>query len=301
MARQPKPDPAASPAHDVSEFAKNMAQAAQKCQIIIQEFLSRQTHDIGNAPFDPLNVGNAFSELFARMMSDPMKLWEQHLDLWQDYMHLWQNSAQRLLGEDGKPVIAPDSKDKRFRDQAWEQSTVFDFLKQSYLLSSRWLQHSVADAAGGLDPHTARKIDFYTRQFVDAISPSNFLMTNPEVLKATIESNGENLVRGMENMLEDLERGNGSLRISMTDLNAFKVGKNLAVTPGKVIYRNDLIELIQYEPTTKDVFKTPVLVIPAWINNITSSTCNRKTRSSAGWWIRDIRCSLFPGSTRTRI
>jgi polyhydroxyalkanoate synthase len=252
--------------HDASEFAKNMATAAQKCQLIMQEFLSRQTHDIGNAPFDPLNVGNAFSELFTRMMSDPFKLWEKQIDLWQDYMHLWQSSAGRLMGDDGKPVIAPDSKDKRFRDQAWEQSTVFDFLKQSYLLSSRWLQHSVADATGGLDPHTARKIDFYTRQFVDAISPSNFLMTNPEVLKATIESNGENLVRGMENMLEDLERGKGNLRISMTDLSAFKVGKNLAVTPGTVIYQNDLMQLIQYEPTTKEAFKTPVLVIPAWIN-----------------------------------
>ena len=124
----------------------------------------------------------------------------------------------------------------------------------------------MADAAGGLDPHTARKLDFYTRQFVDAISPSNFLMTNPEVLKATIESNAENLVHGMENMLEDLERGKGNLRISMTDFSAFKVGKNLAITPGKVIYQNELMQLIQYEPTTKDVYKTPLLVIPAWIN-----------------------------------
>src|SRR5277367_3450011 len=113
MTRRAQPDPA--PAHDVSEFTKNMATAAQKCQVIMQEFLSRQTHDIGNAPFDPLNVGNAFSELFTRMMSDPMKLWEQQCELWQDYMHLWQNSTQRLLGEDGKPVITPDSKDKRFR------------------------------------------------------------------------------------------------------------------------------------------------------------------------------------------
>ncbi len=251
--------------NDASEFAMNMAKAAEKCQLIMQEFMARQGKDIGNTPFDPLNVGTAFMELFRHMVSDPVKLWEKQMGLWQDYMSLWQSTTQRLLGEDQAPVIEPDSKDKRFKDEAWKENTVFDFMKQSYLLTARWMQHSVSDVSG-LDEHTSRKIDFYTRQFVDAMSPSNFLMTNPEVLKAIIESKGDNLVRGMENMLEDLERGKGSLRISMTDLDAFQVGKNLATTPGKVIFRNDLIELIQYEPVTKDVHKTPLLVIPAWIN-----------------------------------
>ncbi|MDE3017228.1 MAG: class I poly(R)-hydroxyalkanoic acid synthase, partial [Pseudomonadota bacterium] len=243
-----------------------MAQVAEQCQRIMQEFLARQTENLPDQPFDPLNVGDAFSGLFARLMSDPSKLMESQAGLWQEYLKLWQNTASRLLGGDQKPIIQPDDRDKRFKDAAWEQNTLFDFLKQSYLLSSRWVQNSVAGATGGLDAHTARKIDFYTRQFVDAISPSNFLMTNPEVLKATIESNGENLVKGMRNMLEDLERGKGQLRISMTDFSAFKVGKNLAVTPGNVIYQNDLIQLIQYAPTTKAVYKTPLLVIPAWIN-----------------------------------
>jgi len=251
--------------HDASEFAKNMAISAEKCQQIMQEFLARQAADLPNTSIDPLNVGTAFMELFTRMMSDPVALLEKQFTLWQDYMHLWQNAAHKLLGDEQKPVIEPDSKDKRFKDEAWQQSAVFDFLKQSYLLSARWMQHTVSDVSG-MEPHTARKIDFYTRQFVDALSPSNFLMTNPEVLKATIESNGENLVHGLGNLLEDLERGKGKLRISMTDNNAFEVGKNLAVTKGKVVYQNDLIQLIQYEPTTKEVYKTPVLVIPAWIN-----------------------------------
>ncbi len=264
--RNPEQNTANATPHDPTHVPRHMALAAEKCQRIMQEFLARQAQDLPDQPFDPLNVGGAFTELFTRLMSDPNKFWERQFELWQDYMHLWQNTAHKALGDEQQPVIAPDSKDKRFRDQAWEQSAVFDFLKQSYLLSSRWLQHSVTEASGGLDPHTARKIDFYTRQFVDAISPSNFLMTNPEVLKATIESNGENLVKGMENMLEDLERGKGRLRISMTDLTAFKVGKNLAVTKGKVIYQNDLMQLIQYEPTTKEVHKTPLLIIPPWIN-----------------------------------
>jgi len=251
--------------HDASEFAKNMAAAAEKCQLIMQEFLSRQAQDMPTASIDPLNVGGAFMELFARMASDPVKLLEQHFELWQGYMHLWQSAAQRLMGDEQKPVIEPDSRDKRFKDEAWQESTVFDFLKQSYLLSARWLQHSVADVSG-MDAHTTRKIDFYTRQFVDALSPSNFLMTNPEVLKATIESNGQNLVNGLENLLEDLERGKGHLQISMTDTKAFEIGKNIALTKGKVVHQNDLMQLIQYEATTKEVFKTPVLIMPAWIN-----------------------------------
>lgn len=251
--------------HDPAEFAGNIAKAAEKCQLIMQEFLTRQAHDANNASIDPLNIGNAFTELFTRMMSDPLGMAEKQFNLWQDYVYLWQKTTQRLLGDEQEPVIAPDSRDRRFKDAAWEQNTVFDFLKQSYLLSARWLQSSVRDVEG-LEPHDARKIDFYTRQFIDAMSPSNFLMTNPEVLKATIDSNGENLVKGLENLLEDIERGKGNLRISMTDESAFTVGKNLAVTEGKVIFRNDLIELIQYEATTKEVNKTPLLVIPAWIN-----------------------------------
>jgi polyhydroxyalkanoate synthase len=250
---------------DAQAFAENMAKAAEKCQLILQEFLSRQDCDITNKSIDPLNMGNAFMELFARMMGDPVRLVERQLGFWQDYLTLWQNTAYKLAGDEKPPVIAPDSRDRRFKDESWNENTVFDFLKQSYLLSARHLQNSVG-AVEGLDTHTSRKIDFYTRQFIDAMSPSNFLMTNPEVLKATINSNGENLVRGLENMLEDIERGKGNLRISMTDENAFEVGRNLGITEGKVIFQNDLMQLIQYEPTTAEVHKTPLLVIPAWIN-----------------------------------
>ncbi len=253
------------PPHTPNELAENMAKVAEKCQLIMQEFLARQAQDITNTPLDPLNIGSAFTELLSRMINDPFGIVEKQFNLWQDYMFLWQRTAQRFMGEEQEPVISPDKRDRRFKDEAWEQSAVFDFLKQSYLLSARYIQNSV-NSVEGLEPHDARKLDFYTRQFVDAMCPSNFLITNPEVLKATINSNGENLVKGLENLLEDIERGNGSLRINMTDDSAFSLGKNLALTKGKVIFRNDLIELIQYEPVTKDVYKTPVLVMPAWIN-----------------------------------
>src|SRR3984957_9431327 len=181
-------------------------------------------------------------------------------------MRRWQPTAERFLGgKTTEPVIETPKNDKRFKDRAWEENTLFDFIKQSYLLSARFMQQTVKDVEG-LDDKTAKKIDFYTRQFVDAMAPSNFVMTNPEVLRATIDSGGENLVNGLRHVLEDLERGKGKLMIRMTDLAAFKVGENIAVTPGKVVYQNDLIQLIQYAPTTEKVQRRPLLIIPPWIN-----------------------------------
>src|ERR1700704_4189672 len=180
-------------------------------------------------------------------------------------MPLCRRSARRFLGGKAEPVIEAASEDRRFRDKAWSDNTLFDFIKQSYLLTARCLQGAVKNVEG-LDDGAARKVDFYTRQFVDAIAPSNFVMTNPEVLRATIESRGENLLNGLKNLLGDLERGKGRLAISMTDMAAFKIGENVATTPGKVIYQNELIQLLQYVPTTKTVKRRPLLIMPPWIN-----------------------------------
>jgi polyhydroxyalkanoate synthase len=201
----------------------------------------------------------------ARMMADPAKLMQAQMNLWQDYLKLWQSTTRRMLGQETEPVIEPNKDDRRFKHEAWSENQVFDFVKQSYLLTARWMQSTVRSVEG-LDDKTARKVDFYTRQFVDAMAPSNFILTNPEVLKATLESGGENLVKGLENLLKDLERGKGRLSISMTDIQAFKVGENIAVTPGQVVYQNDLMQLIQYDPMTEKVAKRPLLILPPWIN-----------------------------------
>lgn len=253
------------PPHDAVQFTRNLVEATEKAQRVLQSFLSRQAQDAMNAPVDPLNVGTAFMDMYAQMWRNPGKVVEKNLELWGDYMNVWQSAAQSWLGEKTEPAIEADTRDRRFKDPAWQENMVFDFIKQSYLVTARWLQSAVSEVEG-LEPKTAQKIDFYTRQFVDAMAPSNFPMTNPEVLRTTLETGGENLVKGLQNMLEDIERGDGSLRISMTDAKAFEVGKNLALTPGKVVFRNDLIELLQYTPTTQSVHKTPVLFIPAWIN-----------------------------------
>src|SRR4030088_3047962 len=170
-----------------------------------------------------------------------------------------------MAGEKTEPVAEPSPKDKRFIDPEWSSNQFFDFLKQAYLLTVTWANHLVKDAEG-LDPLTQQKADFYVRQIANAIAPSNFVLTNPELLRETLTSNAENLARGMHMLAEDIEAGHGSLRIRQSDASKFAVGKNLALTPGKVIFQNDLMQLIQYTPTTENVLKRPLLIVPPWIN-----------------------------------
>jgi polyhydroxyalkanoate synthase len=244
-----------------------LSEIAVHSQKIVADFLARQQQDPQSMSthVDPLNIAKAFMEMTTKLMSDPVKVYQAQLDLWQNYVDLWRNSTMRFFGGEAAPVIEPTKGDKRFNDPAWQESAVFDFIKQSYLLTSRWIRSTVQDV-DGLTEKDAQKVDFYTRQFIDAMSPSNFVATNPEVLRLTIETGGENLLRGLEHMLEDLERGKGKLAISMTDYDAFAMGKNITLTKGKVVFQNTLMQLIQYDPTTKDAFKRPLMIIPPWIN-----------------------------------
>ncbi len=258
-----KPETPAFKIPDATALTRNMADVAERSQRIVGEWLKRQSD--GQQSPDPLNIGSAFMEMTARLMTNPAAMMQAQIGFWQDYLTLWQNTARRVMGLESEPVInAPDG-DRRFKDDAWRESEVFDFIKQSYLLSARFVQ-DVVTHVDGLDPKTAQKVDFYSRQFVDAMSPSNFLFTNPEVLRKTAETGGENLLKGLNNLLGDLERGKGQLRIKMTDMDAFKLGENIAVTPGKVVYENDLMQLIQYDPSTETVLKRPLLIGPPWIN-----------------------------------
>ncbi|MDU7520358.1 MAG: class I poly(R)-hydroxyalkanoic acid synthase [Roseomonas mucosa] len=265
---------------DPALVSRTMADVAERSQRIVADFIRRQGDTAeklggrpggmpqveGGTPLDPFNLGGAFMEMASRLMANPARLMQAQMGFWQDYLTLWGNFARRMMGGEVQPVISEDSKDKRFKDEAWRENEVFDFIKQSYLLSARYMQNVVRGTESELDPKNAQKVDFYTRQFVDAMSPTNFLMTNPQVLRRTAETGGENLLKGLTNLLTDLERGKGNLRISMTDRSKFAIGENIAVTPGKVVYRNDLMELIQYSPTTEKVLKRPLLLLPPWIN-----------------------------------
>jgi len=249
---------------DPMAMGKAWAEIAERSQKLVAEFLERQRTD-GPAELDPLNLGQAFIEMTTRLIADPSKLAQAQMQFWGEYMTLWQRSAMKFMGHDTDPVARPESGDRRFKDAAWDENVVFDFIKQSYLLASKYIQGTVKEV-DGLDGKTSRKVDFYTRQFVDAMAPSNFVMTNPQVLRTTLETGGENLVKGLDNLLTDLERGHGELRITMTDTDAFEVGRNIAVSPGQVVFQNDLMQLIQYAPSTETVARRPLLIIPPWIN-----------------------------------
>ncbi len=186
---------------DPVELSRTLAKIAERSQGLVSEFLTRQSGDGHVGMADPLNIGSAFLEMTTRLIANPAKIVEAQVNLWRDYMTLWQNTTRRWLGEEIEPVATPSPEDRRFKDAAWDENQIFDFIKQSYLLSARWITNTVREV-DGLDEKTAKKVDFYTRQFVDALAPSNFVMTNPEVIRATVESGGENLVKGLSNLLE---------------------------------------------------------------------------------------------------
>jgi polyhydroxyalkanoate synthase len=257
------PDPKALP--DPIALGRVMAEVSERARPLVVSFFEKAFKNPGDRALDPLNMRQVYLDFMNSLMANPARLWELQLEYWQQWFNLVQESTRHFMGEPHKNLYAPERTDRRFREKMWEDSPVFDFIKQSYLLTSRWMQ-KVVSSTEGLDRATQEKLDFYTRQFADALSPSNFVLTNPEVLKETIDTRGENLVRGLQNLLEDLERGDGELKISTTDYSAFAPGRNLAITPGKIVYENDLMQLIQYTPTTPRVFGRPVLVIPPWIN-----------------------------------
>ncbi|HZM45546.1 MAG TPA: class I poly(R)-hydroxyalkanoic acid synthase [Burkholderiales bacterium] len=246
------------------ELARLYGDIARKSGEMMTRFMQRPRN--GTRPgADEMGVGQAFFSAWMKLLTNPVKLAEMQMKLWQDYATLWQSSMRKLFWQPAQPAIEPAKGDRRFRHEDWQQLFPFDYIKQSYLIAARHL-HGTLGHVAGLDEQTAKKVDFYTRQYIDALSPTNFVLTNPEVLRETVASGGQNLLKGLNNLLDDLDRGGGKLRVSMTDENAFRLGENIATTPGKVVFQNELLQLIQYAPTTKQVYRRPLLVVPPWIN-----------------------------------
>ena len=248
-----------------ADVAKTYAEVAQRASRLITQFMEKKAKDGVSAPSDEMGVAKAYMDLSARLLANPYKLAQTQMNMMWDYFSLWQGSMLKMMGMPMTPIAAPEKGDKRFKDEDWEQHFLFDYIKQSYLIAARHL-HDTVCCVEGLDETTQTKINFFTRQYIDALSPSNFALTNPEVFRETVKSHGQNLVKGLNNLLHDVEQGDGQLRIRMTDTSAFEMGKNVATTPGKVIFQNDLIQLIQYDPQTKDQYKKPLLIVPPWIN-----------------------------------
>ena len=235
---------------------------------MLSEFLSENDYTLPMEPihmaiFDPEIVTETFFKTLASMTERPANMIQLQTQYLKNMSDLMEGTYRRMKGEDIAPVIEGNPKDRRFQDPLWKENPLFALYHQAYLLNSQHLKDLIGTVQG-LDPKTAHKLSFYTRQLIDALSPSNFPMTNPTVLKETVHTNGENLVQGFRNLLRDT--ADGQIRVRMTDLDAFELGKNIATTPGKIVFQNELFQLIQYEPLTESVAKEPLLIIPPWIN-----------------------------------
>ncbi len=250
---------------DPSETLRRWRDLAERGQRVCEAYLRREAESDGFRIPDPGVVASTFVAWGLKAMANPVALMEAQAEFWRDSAALWQAALKGRIGAGAAPVVEAEQGDRRFKDEAWERDAAFDLVKQSYLLVSRWMQSTVR-RVDGLDPQTARKVEFYTRQLVDALSPSNFVTTNPKVLRTTLETGGENLLKGLENLIADLERGGGRLDIAMTDYTAFRLGENVAVTPGKVVYQNELMQLLQYAPAGDTAYRRPLLIVPPWIN-----------------------------------
>lgn len=247
-----------------SELARVLAEIALRSHRIVNVHLTEQAKKLGEDNPDEIGVGKAFSALATQMMSDPYKLAEAGMKMWQSQFDLWRSWMGRMSGQEVDAATESPKEDNRFRGELWN-NWLFDYIKQAYLVAAQDVQNTVAEVEG-LDSQTARKVKFFTKQYVDALAPSNFVLTNPEVLKTTVDTGGKNLLEGLNNLLKDIDRGQGQLAIKMVDNKAFTMGENVATTPGKVVFQTDLMQLIQYEPSTPEVCRTPLLIVPPWIN-----------------------------------
>ncbi len=249
----------------VEKLSMNLARAALTAQGAIAEMALRQADRPAALSPDPFHVAPALTEVMGRLAAQPDRLMRAQANLFSQYLDLWQATARRMGGETPEAVAAPARGDKRFADPDWAENPVFDVIKQSYLLTANWMNNLVAEVED-VEPMTKRRVEFFMKMLTDAFSPSNFLASNPAALREAMTTGGESLVRGMENFAADLDRGGGKLSIAQTDYEMFKIGENVATAPGKVVFRNEIIELLQFSPTTETVCEIPLVIFPPWIN-----------------------------------
>jgi len=284
MTEKQPPAPTQYTLADPVQFAQNMAKVFEQAAAIARHVAERPNPMLTEAEtqLTPMEqISKTLGAVAQSYMNEPQKLMEAQQQLWNSYGQLWQNAWAKALGQPVEPVAQPARSDKRFKDKDWQEHTVFDFLKQFYLISSNWAQDLVKNAEG-VDEHTRRKARFYVEQIANAVSPSNFAVTNPEVLRATLASNGANLIEGLKHLQEDMQTPDGRLRIKQTDMTAFEIGRNIAMTPGKVVFRNETFELIQYAPSQAETHEIPLVIFPPWINKFYILDLNPK-KSFVKW------------------
>jgi polyhydroxyalkanoate synthase len=283
-----------------ADMAKTYAEVAQRASRLITQYMEKKVKEGVNAPSDELGVAKAFMDLSSRLMANPYKMAQTQMNMMWDYFSLWQGSSMKMMGMPTQsPIAAPKKGDNRFKDEEWEEHFLFDFIKQSYLITARHL-HDTVSRTEGLDENTQQKVNFFTRQYIDALSPSNFAMTNPEVFRETVKSHGQNLIKGLNNLLHDVEDGDGQLRIRMTDTSAFRDGQERRHHAGQggLPERTDPADPVRSPDTGQ--YKKPLLIVPPWINKY--YILDLRDKNSMVKWAptRATPPSSCPGSTRTR-
>ncbi len=253
---------------DPARFAQNLAKLAEQAAVLaktLSENPESRQQEAETQILPMAQVSKTLGEVWQAHMADPKKFMEAQAQLWAQYSEIWNRSWARAMGMPVEPLIAAPKSDKRFKDKDWAENTVYDFIKQLYLVSTRWALDLV-NTAEGLDEHTKQKARFYVENIANALSPTNSVLLNPEVLRTTLATSGDNLLKGLEKFQKDLSQVKGRLRISQVDGSSFKLGENIATTPGKVVFRNELFELIQYSPQVARTHEIPLLIVPPWIN-----------------------------------
>ena len=277
----------------VEKLSANLARAAVTAQGAIAEAALRQAERPAALSTDPFHVSSALTDVMGRLSAQPERLVRAQADLFQKYMELWQSAARRASGETVAPVVEPAKGDKRFLDPDWSENPVFDVIKQSYLVTSNWL-NALVSGVDDVEPMTKRRVEFFMKMLTDAFAPSNFLVSNPAALREAVSSRGESLLKGMENFAEDLSRGGGQLAISQTDYDMFKIGENVATAPGKVVFQNEIIQLLQFTPSTEQVYEIPLVIFPPWINKF--YILDLRPENSMIRWLTDQGITVFVAS-----
>lgn len=265
-----------------------LAEAAIESQALLNEVLATSNPGAGlSANPDPFGVGGTYGRLGQSLASNPQALLNANLELWTGWISLWKDFT---LGQ------ISGAQDKRFSDPEWSSNPAFEFMRKAYELNSSWMM-SLLDAAPDLSPSEKRKAQFYTRQTIDALSPTNFFATNPAALRAMLKTGGQSLVDGLRNARADIAKGGGRLSISQSDETPFEIGKNVATAPGKVVFRNKLIELLQFSPSTEQVYARPLLIFPPWINKY--YIMDLREENSLIRWLVDKGLTVFVVSWRS--
>ena len=272
------------------KLAANFAKMEELSQRLIKALSGRQpARDELNAP-DPELVSKAAVGYWQEMMANPARVFEHQATYWTNTVKHFFEAQQALVKDGGKAPEDHSPKDRRFANPLWETNPYFNYIKQQYLMNSAAVRQAVEDV-DGLEPKEKRKLAYFAQQVVDMMAPTNFLGTNPDALERAVQTEGESLMKGLENLVHDLEHNRGEMLVRLADDDAFKIGENIATAPGKVVFRNRMLELIQYTPTTEKVHATPIVIFPPWINKF--YIMDLTPENSLIRWIVDQGYTLF--------